>query len=169
MNYIYKVVHMLVFQAHTSWQVFITTAILEIRSAACWRTLADLLFRRHRIVPQICGRYGFTRLPRALTTVPNPFSITISCTQQYRNKCLMYEPAFIQLYSYSFPLSCLLTLLPMSVSHHSRTVSLLLAVNSSSALLLCWNLPKKFSVNGFARNGRMPEPKSTTSLIATSK
>ena len=39
----------------SSWQVFITTAILEIRSAACCCTFADLLFSRHRMVPQIWG------------------------------------------------------------------------------------------------------------------
>jgi len=77
--------HLTMLKWHTSWQVFMTTAILEMRSAACWRTLADLLFKRHRMVPQICGRYALTRLPRALTTVPNPFSITISYTQNNTN------------------------------------------------------------------------------------
>lgn len=66
----------------TSWQVFMTTAVREMRSAACWRTLADLLLRRHSTVPQICGRYGLTRFPRALTTVPKPFSITESWEAQ---------------------------------------------------------------------------------------
>ena len=39
-----------------SWsspQARITTAILAMRSAACMRTEADLLFKRHLIVPQI--------------------------------------------------------------------------------------------------------------------
>ena len=62
----------------TSPQVIMTWAILEMRSAACCLTLADLLFNRQRMVPQICGKYGFTRLPSAFTTVPKPFSITIS-------------------------------------------------------------------------------------------
>lgn len=62
----------------TSWQVLMTIAILEMRSAACCLTLAALLLRRHRIVPQIWGRYAFTRLPRAFTMVPKPFSITES-------------------------------------------------------------------------------------------
>jgi len=55
-----------------------TTAIRDIRSAACWRTLADLLLSRHRMVPQICGRYGFTRFPSWFTIVPKPLSITTS-------------------------------------------------------------------------------------------
>mmetsp|Transcript_13166 Transcript_13166/g.43975 ORF Transcript_13166/g.43975 Transcript_13166/m.43975 type:complete len:230 (+) Transcript_13166:859-1548(+) len=61
-----------------SWSsphVFITTAILEIRSAACMRTLAALLFKRHLIVPQIWGRYGLVRRPNAFTTTPNPESM----------------------------------------------------------------------------------------------
>ena len=62
----------------TSPQVIMTWAILEMRSAACCLTLADLLFNLQRMVPQICGKYGFTRLPSAFTTVPKPFSITIS-------------------------------------------------------------------------------------------
>ena len=72
-----------------TWQVFITTAILEIKSAACCRTFADLLFNLHKIVPQICGKYGFTRLPRELTMVPNPFNITTSSVVWKGNKnCL---------------------------------------------------------------------------------
>ena len=46
------------------------------RSAACCRTSALLLFRRHLMVPQICGRYGLARPPSADTVVPNPFSMT---------------------------------------------------------------------------------------------
>ena len=65
----------------TSPQVIMTCAILDMRSAACCLTLADLLFNLHRIVPQIWGKYGFTRLPRALTTVPKPFNITMSCVK----------------------------------------------------------------------------------------
>ena len=60
----------------SSSHVFITAAILEIRSAACCRTSADLLFRRHLIVPHTWGRYGFALLPKATTTVPNASSMT---------------------------------------------------------------------------------------------
>mmetsp|Transcript_57122 Transcript_57122/g.129416 ORF Transcript_57122/g.129416 Transcript_57122/m.129416 type:complete len:231 (+) Transcript_57122:614-1306(+) len=40
----------------SSPHVFITTAIRAMRSAACMRTLADLLLRRHLMVPAIWGR-----------------------------------------------------------------------------------------------------------------
>ena len=42
-----------------------TTASLVVRSAACWRVLAFLLLRRHRIVDTICMRYGLMRMPSA--------------------------------------------------------------------------------------------------------
>mmetsp|Transcript_31631 Transcript_31631/g.101139 ORF Transcript_31631/g.101139 Transcript_31631/m.101139 type:complete len:237 (+) Transcript_31631:893-1603(+) len=54
----------------------ITTATREMRSAACCRTFALLLFSRHLMVPQICGRYGLVRDPSAETMVPKPLSIT---------------------------------------------------------------------------------------------
>mmetsp|Transcript_33482 Transcript_33482/g.84349 ORF Transcript_33482/g.84349 Transcript_33482/m.84349 type:complete len:296 (-) Transcript_33482:1860-2747(-) len=60
----------------SSSHVFITEATRAIRSAACCRTSALLLFSRHLMVPQIWGRYGLERLPSALTTVPNPLSMT---------------------------------------------------------------------------------------------
>ncbi len=56
----------------SSPHVFMTTAMRAIRSAACMRTFALRLFNRHLIVPQICGRYGLTRRPNALTTTPKP-------------------------------------------------------------------------------------------------
>mmetsp|Transcript_15794 Transcript_15794/g.40406 ORF Transcript_15794/g.40406 Transcript_15794/m.40406 type:complete len:262 (-) Transcript_15794:1009-1794(-) len=62
--------------SRSSWHACITTAMRAIKSAACCRTFADLLFRRHLMVPHICGRYAFTRVDSAFTTVPNPFSIT---------------------------------------------------------------------------------------------
>lgn len=62
----------------SSWQIFITPAMRLIKSAACWRTLADLLFNRQSIVPQIWGRYGLTRFPNDWTIVPKPVSITAS-------------------------------------------------------------------------------------------
>ena len=37
-------------------RTFMTTAMRAMRSAACCRILALLLFRRHLIVPQIWGR-----------------------------------------------------------------------------------------------------------------
>mmetsp|Transcript_23365 Transcript_23365/g.47805 ORF Transcript_23365/g.47805 Transcript_23365/m.47805 type:complete len:263 (+) Transcript_23365:805-1593(+) len=60
----------------SSPHVFITTAMRLMRSAACMRTFADLLFSRHLMVPAIWGRYGLQRMPRAFTAVPNPSSIT---------------------------------------------------------------------------------------------
>mmetsp|Transcript_43295 Transcript_43295/g.113772 ORF Transcript_43295/g.113772 Transcript_43295/m.113772 type:complete len:330 (-) Transcript_43295:1444-2433(-) len=60
----------------SSPHVRITTAMRDTRSAACCRTLADLLLSRHLIVPQICGRYGFVRPPSAFTMVPKPLSMT---------------------------------------------------------------------------------------------
>mmetsp|Transcript_9270 Transcript_9270/g.33791 ORF Transcript_9270/g.33791 Transcript_9270/m.33791 type:complete len:315 (-) Transcript_9270:1726-2670(-) len=60
----------------SSSHVFITLATRAMRSAACCRTSADLLFRRHLIVPQIWGRYGLALVPNAFTTVPNPSSMT---------------------------------------------------------------------------------------------
>ena len=81
----------------SSWQVFMTTAILEIRSAACCRTLADLLFNLQRIVPQICGRYGLTRLLKLLTIVPNPFNITTSsvvCSCKYKTWKINFKTKF---------------------------------------------------------------------------
>ena len=38
----------------SSWQANMTTEIRDMRSAACWRTLAALLLRRHKTVPHIC-------------------------------------------------------------------------------------------------------------------
>ena len=43
-------------QNQVTLHVFIIAAILEMRSAACCRTLAALLFSLKRIVPQIWGR-----------------------------------------------------------------------------------------------------------------
>mmetsp|Transcript_16757 Transcript_16757/g.57211 ORF Transcript_16757/g.57211 Transcript_16757/m.57211 type:complete len:230 (+) Transcript_16757:878-1567(+) len=57
----------------------ITVAMRDTRSAACCRTFALLLFRRHLMVPAICGRYGLHRPPSAFTTVPKPLSST-SCS-----------------------------------------------------------------------------------------
>mmetsp|Transcript_18087 Transcript_18087/g.68580 ORF Transcript_18087/g.68580 Transcript_18087/m.68580 type:complete len:260 (-) Transcript_18087:1350-2129(-) len=51
-------------------------AILAMRSAACMRTADEALFKRHLMVPQICGRYGCARVPKAFTTVPKPLSMT---------------------------------------------------------------------------------------------
>mmetsp|Transcript_31797 Transcript_31797/g.53131 ORF Transcript_31797/g.53131 Transcript_31797/m.53131 type:complete len:255 (-) Transcript_31797:1482-2246(-) len=59
----------------SSLHAFITTAIRATRSAACIRTEAALLLRRHLIVPAICFRYGLHRSPRATTTAPNPSSM----------------------------------------------------------------------------------------------
>lgn len=59
-------------------RTFMTTAMRAMRSAACWRILADLLLRRHLMVPQIWGRYGLARIFRLFTTVPKPFSITLA-------------------------------------------------------------------------------------------
>ena len=67
---------------HTSPQVFITGEILAIKSAACCLIFADLLFSRHKMVPQIWGKYGFVRLPKAFTTVPKPFNITMSWNEE---------------------------------------------------------------------------------------
>ena len=61
-----------------SLRAFITTAMRAMRSAACWRILALLLFRRHLIVPQIWGKYGLARIFRLFTTVPKPLSITLA-------------------------------------------------------------------------------------------
>ena len=55
-----------------------TMASRVVRSAACRRTLALLLFRRQRMVVMIWVRYGLTRIPRALTTVPKPSNMTWS-------------------------------------------------------------------------------------------
>mmetsp|Transcript_28314 Transcript_28314/g.85363 ORF Transcript_28314/g.85363 Transcript_28314/m.85363 type:complete len:245 (-) Transcript_28314:2397-3131(-) len=56
---------------------FMTTAIRAMRSPACCRTLADGVLRRHLMIPAICGKYGFTREPSMLTTVPKPLSMTV--------------------------------------------------------------------------------------------
>ena len=61
----------------SSSQIFITLAILLMRSAACCRTSALLLLSRHLMVPQIWGRYGLDLLPSDDTTVPNPVSMTL--------------------------------------------------------------------------------------------
>mmetsp|Transcript_13784 Transcript_13784/g.23680 ORF Transcript_13784/g.23680 Transcript_13784/m.23680 type:complete len:262 (+) Transcript_13784:967-1752(+) len=65
----------------SSPHVFITTAIRAIRSAACCRTFADLLLRRHLMVPQIWGRYGFALSPSAFTTVPKPLRRTAESSE----------------------------------------------------------------------------------------
>lgn len=62
----------------TSLHSCMTEEILEMRSAACWRTLAALLLSLQRMVPHIWGRYGFTRTPSEFTTTPNPFSMMMS-------------------------------------------------------------------------------------------
>ena len=61
-----------------------TMAILAIRSAACCLILAFLLFNRHLIVPQICGRYGLALILRLFTTVPKPFRMTLASSETCR-------------------------------------------------------------------------------------
>mmetsp|Transcript_11716 Transcript_11716/g.30351 ORF Transcript_11716/g.30351 Transcript_11716/m.30351 type:complete len:219 (-) Transcript_11716:1642-2298(-) len=65
------------FKSCSSPHRFITAAMRPMRSAACWRTLADLLLRRHLSVPQIWGRYGLTLSRKELTTAATPSSITL--------------------------------------------------------------------------------------------
>jgi hypothetical protein len=52
------------------------TASLVMRSATCCQTFMLLLLSRQRTVEMIYVRYGLTRMPRALTTVPKPSSMT---------------------------------------------------------------------------------------------
>mmetsp|Transcript_86974 Transcript_86974/g.243812 ORF Transcript_86974/g.243812 Transcript_86974/m.243812 type:complete len:245 (+) Transcript_86974:819-1553(+) len=56
---------------------FMTTEMRAIKSAACCRTRADGVLSRQRMIPAICGKYGFTRAPREFTTVPKPLSMTV--------------------------------------------------------------------------------------------
>jgi hypothetical protein len=53
-------------------------AIFETKSAACCLTLMLLWFNLQWIVPIICTKYGFARIPKPFTIVPNPFKIIAS-------------------------------------------------------------------------------------------
>ena len=58
------------FSALSSPHVFIDGAMRAIRSAACIRTLALRLLRRHLIADVISSMYGFARMPSIFSTVP---------------------------------------------------------------------------------------------------
>ena len=59
-------------------QIFMLWAILETKSAACWRTLMILFPNLQLMVPTICMRKGLACSPSALTMAPNPLRMMTS-------------------------------------------------------------------------------------------